>query len=585
MKRAAIVIGVDKTGQLPKLNDAAKGAERFAQWARDQGMDPVELITDAHGRVTLQRIKDAVREVVDRGTIEQLSVYFAGHGVNIRYSEYWLLSDAPRDTQAAVNVAGSATLARYCGIPHVVFISDACRTAAEGVQAQGVTGGEIFPNEGGSGLEMAVDQFFACTLGRPAHEIKDPNITSQEYQALYTGVLLDALHGRPESLVDWINDETGFVRPRPLKEQLYDRVTQKIARAHLQTKLIQIPDARITSDATAWLAQLNKADLKPERRTKGKPKPRIPVPESPAAVSEALIGSALTGESPTNITRSVELVASPALGDEFATTFARAAIPFDIGIDNRECGFNVRGGRFVGAFSGQARVSDGPLPAEAIEIETTDDGPRPGASVLLELDNQACAVLPAIPGFIATLTLEGAELVDVAYEPAAGNWRWDQYQNRADELRTLRALAASSTHNGVFRLSGADAEKLARRMQYAKGLDPAMAIYAAYAYHDLALGKLIRNMAEWQYDDLGAVFFDIALLGGQLDADRVGSDPQIMGFMPLLSQGWSQLSAYRIGLPGPLQGLQRMLLDSPWTLFNQDGADPLRRAIDEGIVR
>jgi hypothetical protein len=464
----------------------------------------------------------------------------------------------------------------------VVFISDACRTAAEGVQAQGVTGGEIFPNEGGGGLEVAVDQFFACTLGRPAHEIKDPNITSHEYQAIYTGVLLDALRGRPGSLIDWINDETGLVRPRPLKAQLYDEVMQRIARANLQSKLIQVPDARITSDAKAWLAQLNRTDIKPERRTKGKPKPRIPVPENPAAISEALIGSALTGESPTSITRSVELAASPSQGGEFATTFARAAIPFEIGADSRECGFNVRGARFVGAFSGKATMSDGPLPVAALEI-TVSEGPS--ASVLLLLDNQACVVLPAIPGFIATLTIEGVELVDVAYEPAARNWRWDQYSRRADELRTLRALAASSTHNGVFRLSGADAEKLAKRMQYAKSLDPAMAVYAAYAYHDLALGKLIRDMAGWQHADLGAVFFDIALLGGQLGADRIGSNPEIMSFMPLLSQGWSQLSAYRIGLPGPLQGVQRMLLDSPWTLFNQAGADPLHRAIAEGIVR
>ncbi len=582
MKRAAIVIGVDKTGQLPKLNDAAKGAGRFAQWARDQGMDPVELITDSDARVTLQQIKDAVRAVVDRGTVEQLLVYFAGHGVNIRYSEYWLLSDAPRDTQAAVNLAGSATLARYCGIPHVVFISDACRTAAEGVQAQGVTGGEIFPNEGGGGLEMAVDQFFACTLGRPAHEIKDPDITSQEYQAIYTGVLLDALRGSPDSLIEWISDETGLVRPRPLKTQLYDGVTQKIARADLQTKLIQIPDARITSDANAWLAQLKRADIKPERRTKGKPRPRIPVPESPAALSEALIGSALSGESPTDITRSVERAASPALGGEFVATFARAAIPFTLGDENRACGFNVRGARFVGAFSARATLSDTPMPVESLDIELPDGR---SASVLLQLDNQTCAVLPAIPGFITTLTLEGDELVDVAYEPSPGNWRWDEYKQRADELRALRALAASSTHNGVFRLAGADAEKLARRMQYAKSLDPAMAVYAAYAYHDLALVKLIRRMAGWQYDDLGAVFFDIALLGGELNADTLGSYPQIMGFMPLLSQGWAQLSAYRIGLPGPLQGVQRMLLDSPWTLFNQAAADPLHRAISEGIVQ
>ncbi|MCU7812869.1 MAG: caspase family protein, partial [Candidatus Thiodiazotropha sp. (ex Notomyrtea botanica)] len=154
MKRAAVVIGVDKTGGLPKLNDAAKGARRFAKWARAQGVDPVKVITDQRAKVTIGKVKDAVKNIVNKGNVEQLLVYFAGHGVNIRYSEYWLLSDAPDDPDEAVNVRGSALLAAYCGIPHVILISDACRTAADGIQAQFVTGGQIFPNEGGGGLEQ-----------------------------------------------------------------------------------------------------------------------------------------------------------------------------------------------------------------------------------------------------------------------------------------------------------------------------------------------------------------------------------------------------------------------------------------------
>ena len=70
-------------------------------WARAQGMDPVEVFTDEAGPVDVTEIKRAVRRIVDHGA-DQLVIYFAGHGVNIRYQEYWLLSDAPRDTQAAV---------------------------------------------------------------------------------------------------------------------------------------------------------------------------------------------------------------------------------------------------------------------------------------------------------------------------------------------------------------------------------------------------------------------------------------------------------------------------------------------------
>ena len=70
--------------------------------------------------------------------------------MNVRYNEYWLLSGAPDDPQEAVKVASSVALARYCGIPHVVLVSDACRTAAESIQAQNVEGSSIFPNRNGS---------------------------------------------------------------------------------------------------------------------------------------------------------------------------------------------------------------------------------------------------------------------------------------------------------------------------------------------------------------------------------------------------------------------------------------------------
>jgi hypothetical protein len=103
-------------------------------------------------------IKRAIRKLVDDGDIEQLIVYFAIHGVNIRYGEYRLISDAPVDCSAAVNVEVSMALARRCGIPYVVFVSDACRIADKCVQAQGITGSEIFPNDPVSGPENPVDR-------------------------------------------------------------------------------------------------------------------------------------------------------------------------------------------------------------------------------------------------------------------------------------------------------------------------------------------------------------------------------------------------------------------------------------------
>jgi len=167
--RAGIFIGVDKTGGLQKLNDAASGARRMYEWALAQGMADkthAKLITDAGGtKVDPDQIYDAIKEIiVDGAGVDQLLLYFAGHGVNINRSEHWLLTDAPVKTSAAVNVSGSVELARYAGIQHVVIISDACRVAPEGIQAQNVRGVDVFPNEGLGDKAKPVDQFFACLL-------------------------------------------------------------------------------------------------------------------------------------------------------------------------------------------------------------------------------------------------------------------------------------------------------------------------------------------------------------------------------------------------------------------------------------
>jgi hypothetical protein len=86
-------------------------------------------------------------------------------------------------------------LARYCGIAHVVLISDACRVAPEGIQAQHVRGQDVFRNDGGGSRAQSVDQFFACELGRTAGETQDPAEAAAAFHAVYTNAMLDALDG------------------------------------------------------------------------------------------------------------------------------------------------------------------------------------------------------------------------------------------------------------------------------------------------------------------------------------------------------------------------------------------------------
>src|SRR5262245_42761573 len=72
--RAAIVIGVDKAGNLPKLSAAASGADTVGKWLKAEGFQ-VHRFIDNLGPVTARPIKQKIAELVQRGTLEQLVVY------------------------------------------------------------------------------------------------------------------------------------------------------------------------------------------------------------------------------------------------------------------------------------------------------------------------------------------------------------------------------------------------------------------------------------------------------------------------------------------------------------------------------
>src|SRR5262245_46998750 len=109
--RAAVVIGVDKVGNLPVLSAAASGARKFGKWLMLEGFD-VKLIVDSAGPVRLGHIFDEIEALVARGTLEQLVVYFSGHGFLSGYlSEVWMLSNAPNNPNEAISLFENVALA------------------------------------------------------------------------------------------------------------------------------------------------------------------------------------------------------------------------------------------------------------------------------------------------------------------------------------------------------------------------------------------------------------------------------------------------------------------------------------------
>jgi hypothetical protein len=61
--RGAVIIGVNKAGDLPVLRAAVSGAKDFARWAEVQGF-AVELLTDDDNKsVTIWTVRSSLAEV------------------------------------------------------------------------------------------------------------------------------------------------------------------------------------------------------------------------------------------------------------------------------------------------------------------------------------------------------------------------------------------------------------------------------------------------------------------------------------------------------------------------------------------
>ncbi len=579
MARAGIFIGVDQTGNLDKLSDAAAGAERMHNWAIAQGMADIKqarLFTDAGGnKVDPNDIYNAIKQIIDGPGVDQLIVYFAGHGVNINRGERWLLSEAPVKPSAAVNLKGSVELAQYSGIKHVVFFSDACRVAPDSIQASNVSGIEIFPNDAVADLTNPVDQFFACGLGRTAAEVKDAASAASNFSALYTEALLsalsdgalDALKPEPPSDPDW-----RYVGTATLRDYLAKEVPRRIIAKKLVGKVNQNPDAIVIA-SDHWVSRV------PRVAFRGIQMPSPPVEPAPQDNRNILANALIASGDPSN---------DPAHGMSLPMSLKKGvaeaveAVAPIFGPDHFEsgCGIKVRGARIMDVFA--TRGASVELLGDELVRVSLDRAPC--MSILLRFDNYTCAVVPAIHGYLAALTVKDGELADVTYEPSTTHYRWAGYQNKLDELRRLRAVIATATQDGWFHLDEANALTLARQMQFEKSIDPTLSIYAAYAYHDLQRRDIIGDMAGFLRSDIGAVLFDLMLLGRKLVDKTLLPQDHIVPFFPLLSQGWALLKANRVKKHPVLDKIEPLMKDSLWTLFDSSAFDLLKETMSQGDV-
>ena len=616
VERAAVLIGVSRIRQLPWLPAVLPSILDMQQWVDEQGFKPAVTLTDEGQKLTAAQIFQTIDRILQDGPPEQLIVYFAGHGVNLGRREYWLLSDAPRNSNEAVNVAGSAQLARTCGIGHVVFIADACRTAATGIGMQSITGQEIFPQVELDFAPRPVDLFYATRLGNPAYEHPDPEGSAERFSAVYTTTLLEALRGRPRTVLEWedgADPPVGVVRPWPLSDHLEEEVARRAAALDRAGAIVQIPESIITSRPTAWLARLT--DPPPPPPAAPRQVVALPAQQHVAALARDALREVLGGAdddtanappqeahdkprrrrrprrrawrwlgvaASTAATASAMGVTAPVTAAAAVTAAAvawyasarRSSATFGPDQVETGCGIKIEGAEVVSAESPGTDVEIVGAAGELIHVHKRTGVP---ATVLLRFRDGTSVLLPALDDFLGAVRIENDELFEISYEPSRNSRRFADGRAHLDLVRSLRTLLLNCRQYGVLRMTDDQAESLAKLVGTGIGIDPSLAVLAGYAFHDLHRDDLLQTLLELLDRDPGVAPFDVALLAGGLtgEADRALAVPMV----PLLAEGWALLEAFRVPLPPQVLSLREHLVPSMWTHIDPSGFEQARAAL------
>jgi Caspase domain len=415
-RRGAVVVGVNKTGNLQPLESAADGAETFGVWLSSEGFE-VKTITDKTGKVTSQQIQQAIESFVSAGNCHQLVIYFSGHGYWKNDAELWLLSDAPFDANAAVSWVETAEFAKDCGIPSVVMISDACRSIPTSPKDLRVRGSIVFPNDDVARSRAKVDKFMAAIVGTPAYEIP---MGSAKKQSVFTHCFLQAFTTPDPELIKQISEDgvkIDVVPNRRLGKFLQRCMTATMATANVQYD--PTPDAEVLSDEDVYIGKVRVltalpkfSAAEPTARFRMRRKPDKPMVQL-RDVAEAAVGRAMDSQVEISEPRAQALERLSKTSG-FGDALNKAKTVAEISRFETQTGFAILGASIQDLAMGQGGRLDLVERGDArnpgvVRVHPT----RSAQSVGLQFASGQGAVLAALRGYIGHVLVEDKSVMNV----------------------------------------------------------------------------------------------------------------------------------------------------------------------------
>lgn len=624
-----ICVGVDRPGLLHDLKAAGAGAKKFHEWLlsqRDVGVEVTStLFTEESGPVTRRKILDAVSAVVKDRACDALFIYLAGHGVaHSAYEEKLLLSDVVNDDAEAINLQIAKQRGKYCGIPHVVIIYDACRSFATTDRLKAVAGGPIFPAGSSSKTGGHVDVFYACAPDESSFEIADTSGAHPDnYKAFFTEVLLDALRRPDASLVEnaMLGRQPVVVIPSSRLEAMLERQIPRLA-ADAKPSFEQAPDIDVLSHMPGEFFAVAP--------------PREPGAEGPVIFGGAMGASAgavvrrapsrrgQVGRTPSKSKATAADVVKwhatqafrqgrvpqrplpPALRSiERLSGFRRVAADTTRARGRKgfetHCGFTV-----MGAAVRRFEVSNN-VRHEFVAWESTPRerhyrvGEHPwdarGGTALIQFADGSGVALAVLPGYVGTVLVKKGQVRAITYAVAEGTNEYRRYTQRRAVLEARRAIATAAASIGKLQeLSRQVGSELMDFIRVGKALDPCLGVLAAYSYYlsdnAVQLKSIWNRMSAVEVAPLDArtrvlapVPFDVAMLAGKLTPAAACGPPGIAPCCPWLSFGWSLLDLFDIALHPAIVEAGKHRQPGTWTSFAERGIDVLREAMKSGEVQ
>lgn len=560
-----------RSAGLPKLDSAQAGALSVATWL--EGLDPgydVTVITDKKKPVTLSKVKKAIAKALTPTRYEMLVIYYIGHGLYHQRSDVWLLSDLPGDMGACIDLRASRDDAKFCGVPNVVFVSDACRSLPDNLglsRAQPTGAFPYLPQFTSSTTK--VDYFCATAEGFPAYE----GVIGGVKQSYLTHALMQAYSSpRPNMVASYVHAgrNISIVPNRRLEEFLQDTIDTTLGTADF-TKTQRI-EANVPSGDNVFIAPTTIAVSRP----RGSP---FQMPNSPEGLNadqvntsiEYLMRGALEGSgTPTILPTKIRGDLRAFLPDPRIRSF------------ETQTGVSLRGASVARAALSSRHSPNGSV-EQAHEKEDVDLdvlrihlGSDRASTLAMELTDGRCLVVPVMHGYIAHLTMDGAGLAGLSYVRSQGGLRDETIGTK--EIDRLRASATIAMDKNRFQVgSQEEASRLADMIRMGKAVDPVLGLLAAYAYSEAGLDEKIQSVSSYMKNDIGTDLFDVRLLADRLwyEAERPVVPP-----CPMLTQGWSLLRSRKAPVPSVLDNAP--LTNALFTTFKPGRADAIVAAAEAG---